>query len=271
MSPAIRPFTRDDIAPALQLCRSAGWNQLHADWSRLIEYQPNGCFVAELDGRLVGTVTTTCYGTELAWIGMMLVHPEYRRRGIGTELMNAAMEFLLDTNVQCVKLDATPEGQLVYERLGFQSEWSFHRWARENTPTTGNRPAGSQPLSQSNLDLDRTAFAVDRSRWLDRLADGSVVRASGDGFAMFRPGYLADYLGPVVARTPKLAGNLINELLSHGGGKRVFWDVVNSPAAAMAESLEFRPVRDLTRMWTGSTLVSPPLDLQYAISDPGTG
>ena len=91
VSPAIRPFTRDDIAPALQLCRSAGWNQLHADWSRLIEYQPNGCFVAELDGRLVGTVTTTSYGTELAWIGMMLVHPEYRRRGIGTELMNAAM------------------------------------------------------------------------------------------------------------------------------------------------------------------------------------
>ena len=69
----IRPFTADDVVPALNLCRAAGWNQLQQDWSRLISHQPGGCLVAEADGALAGTVTTTSYGTDLAWIGMMLV------------------------------------------------------------------------------------------------------------------------------------------------------------------------------------------------------
>ena len=95
----IRLMTEDDLRAADRLRDVAGWNQRLSDWSRLLRYQPDGCFVAVANEQVAGTVTTTCYRDtpgepSLAWIGMMLVHPGFRRQGIGTQLMNRALEFL---------------------------------------------------------------------------------------------------------------------------------------------------------------------------------
>jgi len=169
MKLSLRFATTDDIPAALELCRISGWNQLAVDWERLLAYEPAGCFVAESDDRLVGTVTTTRYGIRLAWIGMMLVHPDYRRRGIATKLMNRSLEYLQDCGVECIKLDATPEGQHVYEKLGFTAEWSLRRWTRLGTSRVDSEgpdhPSPSLDTStlQAFYELDRRGFGVDRS------------------------------------------------------------------------------------------------------------
>ena len=90
----------------MQLKDAAGWNQTEKDWQRLLALEPNGCFAAGKDGRLVGTTTTTTYGNDLAWIGMVLVDPQERRQGIATRLMHVAIDYLKD-KVATVKLDAT--------------------------------------------------------------------------------------------------------------------------------------------------------------------
>ena len=81
---SFRRMTDGDLPAADELRRLAGWNQTLEDWRRLLCLEPRGCFVAALEGGVVGTVTTTTYGLALAWIGMMLVHAEHQRRGIGT-------------------------------------------------------------------------------------------------------------------------------------------------------------------------------------------
>ncbi|HZN10525.1 MAG TPA: GNAT family N-acetyltransferase, partial [Blastocatellia bacterium] len=103
----IRPLAERDIEAAMRLKELAGWNQTEADWRRLLGLAPGGCFAAWADGRLVATTTTTAYGQELAWIGMVLVDPEYRRRGIATALMRAALDHLQGAGVATIKLDAT--------------------------------------------------------------------------------------------------------------------------------------------------------------------
>jgi len=60
----------------------------------------------------------------------MLVHPEHRRIGIATRLMSRALEYLQQRQVGCIRLDATPVGRPVYEKLGFISEWQLQRWQR---------------------------------------------------------------------------------------------------------------------------------------------
>ena len=102
----------------------AGWNQTDNDWKRIFHYQPDGCFVIECEGEAAGTATTTCYGNDLAWIGMVLVDPRFRRRGLATALMEHCLQFLeKEKGIACVRLDATPEGQTVYEKLGFRLEY----------------------------------------------------------------------------------------------------------------------------------------------------
>jgi len=131
---AIRVLGREDLPFADFLRALAGWNQTLGDWERFLTIEPAGCFLAEWNGTPAGTATTIVYGPELAWIGMVLVHPEFRRRGIGQALLRHGIDYLRGRGVRCIKLDATPLGRTVYEGLGFQDEWTLRRWARPAAP-----------------------------------------------------------------------------------------------------------------------------------------
>ena len=73
MNVRLRLMTVDDIPEAMRLKDLAGWNQTAADWERFLSADPEGCFVAEREGRVVGTSTTIVYEGRFAWIGMVLV------------------------------------------------------------------------------------------------------------------------------------------------------------------------------------------------------
>src|SRR5690349_5502736 len=124
----IRSLFEKDIPAAMKLKEAAGWNQTEDDWRRLIRLEPHGCFAALKKGELVGTTTTTTYGADLAWVGMVLVDPENRRQGIASILLQTALEYLRG-KVATVKLDATAQGKPVYERFGFEVESVVERWA----------------------------------------------------------------------------------------------------------------------------------------------
>ena len=86
-------MTVADIPLGMGLRQQAGWNQTESDWRRFLELQPDGCFVAEWEGKPVGT-TTTCLFDDIGWIAMVLVEKAARHRGVGTQLVEQAIEFL---------------------------------------------------------------------------------------------------------------------------------------------------------------------------------
>ena len=278
-------MTVADLAFADSLRVLAGWNQTDKDWQRLLAHEPHGCFLAEWDGVPAGTATTTCYGTDLAWIGMVLVHPDYRRRGVGTALLQHSLDYLSGRGIRCIKLDATPAGRPVYERLGFQSEWALARWEHvcvEQTSVVSAvefgscRDADVPPIEV----IDRRAFGVPRQSLLQAMANESLralvhksVGGDSDGFGMLREGARALYLGPVVAASPAVGASLITELLSHTIGKKVFWDIPepNTMAVALGEKLGFTQQRPLLRMFRGKNEHSGDPQMQFAIADPAIG
>ena len=58
------------------------------DWRRFLALQPDGCFVAECDGRPAGT-TVACIFGQVGWIAMVLVDASFRGRGIATHAWGA--------------------------------------------------------------------------------------------------------------------------------------------------------------------------------------
>src|SRR5262249_60773175 len=84
------------------------------------------------------------FGGRFAWISMVLVTGEYRRRGLATKLMQQAMRDLAAAKLVPV-LDATPDGREVYRWLGFQDSWGFQRLIRGERPRAApsfSAPAG---------------------------------------------------------------------------------------------------------------------------------
>ena len=180
------------LPEALRLTEQSQWNQTERDWRRLLQSLPKGCFGALLDGRLIGTITTVAYGTELAWIGMMLVDPDYRRRGLGTRLMQTALEHLQRIGVASIKLDATPAGRPLYESLGFRPEGLIERWEGIGQPGVKKKwPAWEEQFRPVVYAFDRLAFGADRSPILASLIEDSpvapLVAMNPDGQAGFDP------------------------------------------------------------------------------------
>ena len=244
----IRLLTAADIPAAMRLKDAAGWNQTAGDWALLLRLAPQGCFGMECGGVLAATTTAVCFGNVLAWIGMVLTHPDFRRRGLARALMEHALAYLEACGVACIKLDATDQGAPLYRQLGFVDEQPIERWCREPGPVVASEVA---PFRLPDwLPLDRDACGVDRGKLLEQLAVWDAAALPGGGYAMGRPGSRADYFGPCVCRTADAARRLLGWRLAAVPGRPVYWDLLpaNRDAAALARDCGFQPLRRLVRM-----------------------
>jgi GNAT superfamily N-acetyltransferase len=241
MSSRIRILEPSDVTQALALSQAVGWNQTPADWALMIEMNPAGCFAMEFDGAVVATTSTIRYGTDLAWIGMVLTHPEFRGRGYGRALMRQALDHLED--VETVKLDATEMGRPLYQQLGFFDECAIERWIRPAAPA---EPAtGGDYVPQPAL--DRQAFGADRSALLHRLSQFEAASLP-ESFAMGR----GNRFGPCVSRSRDAAEQLARWYLARHSNEELLWDLF--PENNLAQSMGFALSRRLTRMTRGRTL-----------------
>jgi GNAT superfamily N-acetyltransferase len=254
MAVEYRDLTPEDIPAGLRLCRIAGWNQLAADWELFLRLSPRGCRAAVQNGRVVGTVTTVNYENRFAWVGMVLVDPDVRGQGVGTQLLREAMNLL--RGIPSVRLDATPQGRPVYQRLGFKDEYELCRMQltevaadrldnsqkslRSSPGETGEltvRPVKAEDLAGVS-EMDRRIFGADRHEILQWALQQSpdyawIALSSGDikGYCFGRHGFNFDQVGPVLSQNQLVSQRLVTACLSSAKrGTRLIVDpLLHSP------------------------------------------
>jgi predicted N-acetyltransferase YhbS len=262
----IRVMTDQDVPAGLRLNTLCGWNQTAEDWRLFLQQSPNGCFVAEIDGNVVGTAATINYESRFAWIGMVLVDPESRKMGIGTQLLIKAIEHLDKAGISTMKLDATPLGKPLYARLGFVTEYEIERWILKRLP--GWKPdsmfaggKGPDPRQlRKILQMDREVFGADRSNLLHSLQERApefaiAVWENGipHAYAFGRHGLFADHLGPWMANHRPAAEALFQSFLRQSLRDTLIVDCLksNSMALELLATNGFSLSRPLTRMVRG--------------------
>jgi GNAT superfamily N-acetyltransferase len=255
----IRLLRAADLTSAMELSRLAGWNQTQDDWEMMLRLDPLGCFAIEVDDRIAATATLSCYGNRLAWIGMVLTRPEYRRRGFAQRLMESTLKRADDLKIQSIKLDATPQGQPLYEKLGFKTEQVVERWfhnGRSSHPRIEPLTSSLQYSSQYSLEMDLKAFGANRSTLLQNLALRHSPRTITEAYCFSRGGTRARYLGPCVAETQKGARVVIEHTLRDSSESGWFWDLLsaNKNAIRLAEEFGCAPQRRLERMVLGNSV-----------------
>ena len=292
MTMAIRTMTVDDVPLGMALKDQAGWNQTEADWLRFLAMEPDGCFVAQWDGRPVATTVTTVF-EDVGWIAMVLVEKAVRGRGIGTRLVQHALAHLERRPVQTVRLDATPLGRPVYEGLGFVREYEVARWegVAVSPLSLCGRGAGGEGAPQSNretlvappldavAELDRHVTGTNRRPLIEQLYRQQpeamqVERVQGKlaGYATLRLGSCAVQIGPAVAVTPEVGTALAEAALRLYVGRPVYIDIPpeNTAATSWARSKGFEVQRHWMRMRRGKPVQDHPARI-WASSGPENG
>ncbi len=276
----IRPMSPDDLPLGRRLSAQAGWNQTEADWRRFLRLAPEGSFVAEWSGVPVATTIAFVFDA-VGWIAMVLVDQAFRQRGIATRLMSHAIEQLERRGVQTVRLDATPLGRPVYERLGFVAEYAVLR-LQAARPRAGGSSA-YEPLPATRVaeicELDRHLAGTDRSELIRALYDErpgemtAVFSPRGPvGYATWRPGRRAAQIGPAIAREPEIGAAMLDQVLGRCPPDLVFIDIPADNAAAVrwAAARAFTIQREFTRMRRGRPISDFPAQL-WACSGPEKG
>lgn len=271
-----------DIDAGLRLCRASRWNQVRRDWEQFLVLTPGGTWVAELDGDVVGTVATVRYGTRFGWIGMVLVDPAERGRGIGTLLLEQGLMLLAD--MPLVRLDATPAGHGIYLKRGFAEECRLYRFQTTVPEGLAAPPESIRAMTQADLPevvaLDEEIFGANRAamlHWLWSGAPGYAWIARDDarlaGYAFGRHGHDFEHLGPVVAADATTAQELATACLrSHAGREFVVDAPLHAPAWVRAlDALGFREQRLLIRMAHGGGSIPGDWSWQFASLGPEFG
>jgi ribosomal protein S18 acetylase RimI-like enzyme len=170
MTVLIRTVSEADLEPANEILRSAfqraeSWTPELRLFRRL---QPDGVFLASRNGIPAGIVASIIYPT-YAYVGLMGIHQGFQRQGIGMALMEHLLTWMGEQKVPLVKLDASPAGQPLYEKLGFVPLDEVYVFQRQVGHLDAERPKGIGLITPLHLDLiaisDTQAFGTDRS-WL---------------------------------------------------------------------------------------------------------
>jgi GNAT superfamily N-acetyltransferase len=279
---AIGRLAVTELPDAETLVAEAGWNQVAADWRIFLEF--GTVYAVRADGRVVATAATLPYGGRCAWISMVLVAGDHRRKGLATRLLRGCIDDVLAAGLVPV-LDATPAGRTVYQPLGFQDAWSFQRLAAQ-APRVDDAQIPEITIHHISdkywPDLktyDAAIFGADRGAILSRMSgrlrgiDLFAIRHDRCvGMLLGRDGRVASHLGPLIAEDDETAQVLLTHALRTLPGP-VFIDLADQKAAVWQwlEGCGFKPQRPFTRMLYGRSKSFDDGQRTYAVIGPEFG
>ena len=266
------------VASGVALSAEAHWNQNAADWSLMLESGTAIGYQAP-DGQIVGSALILPYGDTFGWISMVLVTTPWRRKGLATSLLGECMSMLEARGLAQI-LDATPAGALVYEPLGFATQFEMQRWEAAEvsiTPLITGRSLRYEPTDlQAVLDYDLAVFGGDRSGILSGLAGRGAgcarVAIAVNGYLFGRDGRRAHQIGPICADNAGTAIDMLANALSQISGP-VFIDVpdMHDEVVAFLKEHGFVLQRPFTRMYRGSPAGFGDPARMFAVAGPELG
>jgi GNAT superfamily N-acetyltransferase len=260
----------DDARAWLALSTEAHWNQNEADW-RFFLTEGNVLGVRH-GGDLVASAALLPYSSGNAWISMVLVTANWRRRGLATRLVDACLAAAARQNLT-TWLDATPAGAAVYEPLGFKPTLQLRRLRLEHAISTKAEASLSSCGIEEFASQDHRTIGFNRTTLLTEMSarPGSRLLSSGGALALVRGGRTARHIGPLFADRPDHALALVNEIVRSETGPLLI-DAVNEQEKFLQglTGSGWTIERPFQRMRFGGTTAQPAA-LPFAVAGPEFG
>lgn len=276
----IRPMTGNEIHTAIEWAAVEGWNPGLHDGECFLTADPRGFLIGLQDGKPVGVISAIRYDDHFGFIGFYIVHPDYRGKGYGLQLWQAAINYLEGCTIG---LDGVVEQQDNYRQSGFvfayrniryQGQGGHQDCQHRSDPSIRLLPCTDIP-EHSLLDYDARFFPARRDTFVRTWntqpgSTGLAALSQGQlqGYGLLRPCRSGFKIGPLYADKPAIAAALLQTLQSKvPAGQPFYLDVpaINTDATALAQQLGMTTVFETARMYSGET-PDLPLDKIFAVT-----
>lgn len=258
---AVRSIRPGELELVLEWARQEGWNPGLDDSLAFLDADPSGFLVGSIGEVPVGSISVVKYGDSFAFLGLYIVHPDFRGKGYGKAIWQAGIASAGD---RTIGLDGVAAQQDNYRKAGFEPAYSTIRYGGAAT-TLPVSTLAAQPVLDSRLEglqhYDSRIFPQPRDAFLAAWCTGrkgrrsAVVRKSGKirGYGTIRRCYEGYKIGPLFANDADSAAALLAELIPEAKGASIFIDIPeeNREAIALAESIGLQPVLETSRMYRG--------------------
>lgn len=232
----LQPEDWNDIRPSLQL-------YLNLNFCRLVKVQ--------YGSQLIGIGANIRYRTS-AWLAHIIVHHDFRRRGIGTNIIAWLMRDLKNDNYRTISLIASPLGKPLYERVGFrtisENIW-FSRDKKTSLQVTAAKNIMPYELKRKSaiLDLDMQATGENREELLEPYLNNAKIFLENEEVKGFYLPGLEE--GAIIAYCPKAGIELMKA--KYQTVEKANLPVENITGISFLKGHGFKETHRVTRMVLG--------------------
>ncbi|MGE6591309.1 GNAT family N-acetyltransferase [Bacillus mycoides] len=180
---------------------------------------------------LIASAAIILYGETLASIGMVIVHPDYKGRGIGKIITDLCVKSVLTQTP--IMLIATDEGKILYEKLGFRAVSYVSKYIcnsyNANYHCVGNEEYivnYEERDLEEIIQIDKDAFGTNREEFLKyRIIQSEQCIVTKDvqqnvlGYGISIQTPENKIIGPIVAKNDKMAMRMVHYLVREHHGK----------------------------------------------------
>ncbi|EEL71583.1 MULTISPECIES: GNAT family N-acetyltransferase [Bacillus cereus group] len=180
---------------------------------------------------LIASAAIILYGETLASIGMVIVHPDYKGRGIGKIITDSCVKSV--STQTPIMLIATDEGKVLYEKLGFRAVSYISKYIcnsyNANYHCVGNEEYivnYEERDLEGIIQIDEDAFGTNREEFLKyRIIQSEQCIVTKDaqqnvlGYGISIQTPENKIIGPIVAKNDKMAMRMVHYLVREHNGK----------------------------------------------------
>jgi GNAT superfamily N-acetyltransferase len=255
----------EGLKTLVQWAEQEGWNPGPNDADVFWHTDPDGFYGFFDEEKFIAGGAIVSYDGKFGFMGLFIVHPDYRGDGIGRQLWYQRRDMLLQrlNPGASIGMDGVVSMQPFYRKGGFEIAFKDERY--ENTGIQLDLDPNISSINpedfSSLLAYDKQCFGFNRSRFLEhwlQLPGAHTFNYKHDGelkgFAVLRKVISGYKIGPLFADDDRVAEALYRACLNAVPGQLVYLDIplINSGAVELVKKYKAKYVFECARMYYGS-------------------
>lgn len=263
---SFRKLQFEELLTLISWAKNEGWNPGLYDAEVFWKTDPDGFYGVFDNDILVGGGAIVSYNSHFGFMGLFIMHPDYRGHGMGRKLWELRKSILLKRlhKGAAIGMDGVVAMQAFYSEGGFEISFRDERY--ENTGFEIEFSKFVSSVQSEDLEgifkLDTKCFGFERKvflkGWLNLKDSFKFVYKNEQGikgFVVLRKATIGYKIGPLFATSFSVAEALYKACLNSVPEQKIYIDipVINDNARKLVDKYKATYVFECARMYYNKT------------------